>query len=194
MAKPAVTAVVSFPYQGTTEEWSNQFHFTGSAPTDTAGWDALCAAFIAKYRPLLWGNVVVRRIYCYTDSDNDSVYTYDLALHGGTLAGTLVLGGSAQPVTGDSAYWVRWSTGRHSSTGKAIYLRKYFHPGFIDPPNLDAMDSTARTNLLTAANAIAASSGAWPGMAGPTYDVSSPIAAVCTYVTTRTLKRRGKRP
>ena len=192
--KPGLTVISEIDYRGGREEYSNQFHFTGSAPTDAAGWDALCAAFIPLFRALIPSQVTVKRIYCYTDTANDSVHSYDLANHGGVLTGTAAYGGGVTTCPGDSAYWVRWTTGRTSSKGKPVYLRKYFHPGISVAATKDLLDTTLKGNITTAAAAIAASSGAWPGIAGPTYDVPGTVATVSQWITTRTLKRRGKRP
>lgn len=192
--KPGVTVVSHFQYRDAPEEFSNTFHFTGSAPTDSAGWIALAAAFVTKFRALVTSDVTIDRVYCYTDTANDSVFTYALADHGGTIQGNLgATGGVLMP--GDAAYWIRWATGRISSKGKAIYLRKYLHPAYALSTDHDKVNDVARTNLATAGAAIAAASGAWPGMAGPTYDLpASPAVLVSQWITTRTLKRRGKRP
>ena len=194
MAKPGVTVISSFTYRGATEEVSNQFHFTGSAPSDAAGWNALCAQFVTLFKALIPGVTTVRRVYCYSDTDNDSVYQYNLADHGGVVTGTANPSSYTKINAGDAAYWVRWSTGRFNSKGKAIYLRKYLHPAYGDTSNSDALEATQKAAALAGATALIGATGSWPGIAGPTYDLTSPAASVSTYITTRTLKRRGKRP
>jgi hypothetical protein len=125
------------------------------------------------------------------------VWSVDLTVSPNTpVAGTLSIG-TGQQAPGDAAVWVRWKTTRLNSEGKAIYLRKYYHPAFFQPATVDlvmAAWTTAATafgtklrddSLLGSRHLVAAGHSGDPA---PTSSGSS------TYVTTRTLKRRGKRP
>ncbi len=194
MAAPGITSIKSFSYRGSTEEWSNQYHFTGSAPSDDAGWRDLCDAFVLLEKTALNNTVTILRFLCYTNTDNDSVYTYDLAAFGGTVLGTYNYSAhSAEIQEGNTAYDIRWNTGRTNSKGKPIYLRKYFHPGISQFSTPDAIDSSLKTVCDTFAANVMSSSGDWPGLAGP--DGVAPTGyRTLPYLTTRTLKRRGRRP
>ena len=100
--------------------------------------------------------------------------------------------------SGDTAQWIRWSTDQLTERGKPIYLRSYFHPGY--PSSTVGPDQVA-ASWQTAAQAFG---DAWitgyddgdsvlHHRAGP-HGVVGLVATPSEFVTTRTLKRRGKRP
>lgn len=192
MAAAGITVVQTFTYRGAPEEWSNKFHFQGSAPSDPAGWRSLADAFIAEWKLALTDVVTIVRVLCYTDTDNPAVYTYDLASFAGTVAGNISTGASADLLeSGDVAGLIRWNTGRVSSRGKPVYLFKYLHGVMHASGARDAWRDTG--TAATFANNIRSSSGAWPGLADKTG--TEPVGYLAeTYLTTRTLKRRGRRP
>lgn len=190
-----LTVVKKFTYRGNaSEEWSNQYWFTGGTPADTAAWDALWAAVIAQEKTLYNSLVSIIKGYGYADDSEDAVAVYVKDLTLAPVAGTFNEAGSVTG-PGDSANWVRWYTGRLNSKGKKIYLRKYFHPAYC---SASAVDQTA-TTWRTAANTFAGKftdgtlSGARKITARGHSDTASGGVA-STFVTTRTLKRRGKRP
>lgn len=193
MAAPGVTSIKTFTYRDGPEEWSNRYHFTGSAPSSPADWRSLCDDLVDIEKAVISDLVQIVRFLCYEDTDNDSVYTYDLTAYAGAVTGTFSASSSAHQMSGDVAYDVRWNTGRITSKGKPIYLRKYFHGGLFDSSDRDKPDSSLLTAMGTFGAAVETSSGDWPGLAGP--DGTAPIGYLAMpYLTTRTLKRRGRRP
>jgi hypothetical protein len=152
-------------------------------------------ALITEEKKLYPSYVTVVRAYGYdSDVDNaDSVYQSTL---GTPVAGTLVPSSGTQ-APGDAAVWVRWTTSRLAS-GKKIYLRKYFHGAFTAPTASNETDATNATQK-TALTAFGAKLRDGTFIDGRTLtarghtDVLTAHKA-CDYVTTRTLKRRGKRP
>jgi hypothetical protein len=95
---------------------------------------------------------------------------------------------------GDVAATIRWYTGELSSRGKKVYCRKYMHDVWQDTASYDDLISQQRTLFLTFANKMI--DGTLPGgvkYCGPQGAVLS-APQVNQYLTTRTLKRRGKRP
>ena len=185
--------IKEFPYRGATEEWSNQYH-TLRAAADPAGWRDLVDGLIAAEKTVYTSVTTVVRALCYDDTDDAAVYSYDLADFAGVVPGTLAPG-SALHLPGDTASWVRWNTGDVSSTGKPVYLRKYFHDVLsTGSPNFDVIYVNQRTALqdfgdllldvLTGDFELCSPSGTAP--VGP--------AKNSTYATTRTLHRRGRRP
>lgn len=195
MAAPGVTIVYRFTYRGNPEEWSQQYHFTGSAPSDGTGWHALILKLAQLCQDAIDQDTQIVTGYGYQDTDHDSVYTDDLTAGGLTLFGNLTLGTGAHYMPGDSAAWVRWKTARVNSKGKAIYLRKYFHGGYlIDASDeADSLSTAYHTALTNFGTEVKGTTGAWPGIAGP--DGVAPGAVFASpFVTTRTLKRRGVRP
>lgn len=198
-AQCGMTLVKRFTYRGDThEEFSNTYHFTGTVPADTTAWNALRDALVAQEKTVYTNNVTIVRVYGYaTDApDSPAVYVYDYLAGGGSgIAGTLT--GTGRVATpGDTAFWVRWKTSRNNSNGKAIYLRKYFHDAWSD--------TTGGPDVLYAGQKTAAQALGVKLRDGSFLDARTLTArghsdtlvgsAASTYLTTRTLKRRGKRP
>lgn len=203
-----VTVIKRFTYRGNaSEEYSNTYWLTGSAPSNTTDWQALADAIVASEKQCYPSTVTVVRYYGYNDDTGHkpedtgavapAVYSRDLVAAAATVPGTLSMSGNiAAP--GDAAVWIRWKTSRVTSPGgKAIYIRKYFHPAsLVSATGGDAIATAQRTALL------AHGAKMWDG----TLNAASQKITTCgkndtivgtnasTYVTTRTLKRRGKRP
>lgn len=192
MAAAGITVVQTFTYRGAPEEWSNKFHFQGDAPSTPADWRSLADDFIALWKTVLTDTTSVIRVLCYEDTDDAAVYTYTLASFAGNVAGTIVTGSNADLVeSGDVAALIRWNTGKVSTKGKPIYLFKYIHGAMHASGATDSWRDTAVAG--TFATNVIASSGDWPGMADKAGD--APVGHLAeTYLTTRTLKRRGRRP
>lgn len=191
----SIVVIKEFNYRGTPEEWSNRYHFQGSAPTTPSGWRALCDAFITEEKAILTSLVTIKRVLCYTADGSVTAYSYDLAAFAGVVVGTFSLSGvTAEEVPGDTAYLIRWNTGRLSSRGKPVYLFKYYHGGATNGPgHSDEVLGTLKIAMGSFASGVIASSGSWPGLADKTG--TAPVGYLAeTYLTTRTLKRRGRRP
>jgi hypothetical protein len=59
-----LTIVKRFPYRGdANEEWSNQYHLTGSIPADSTAWKTLADALIAEEKKLYTSGTKVIRAY-----------------------------------------------------------------------------------------------------------------------------------
>lgn len=195
-----ITLVKRFPYRGdASEEYSNQYWFDGAVPADDAAWLDLSQALAAIEQPIYTGDVEVVRAYGYDSDDPEahSVWNYDYVLGMGTPNGTLTT--STDTVCpGDAAVWVRWKTGRLNSDGKAIFLRKYFHPAVSEGTTVaerDLVSSNQRAALLALGDKLSDGTfldGRRIRSQLHAETVLAPAASV--YVTTRTLKRRGKRP
>lgn len=195
---PGVNVIYSFKYRGVDEEWSQLYHFTGDHPTDDAGWIALIAALLPLCQVISTDRVKIVRAYGYntTDPHHAADYVYETADHGGVLTGDLNTS-IADVAPGDAASWVRWKTGRTNTHGKPIYLRKYFHSAILSgesDDDQDTLDSTYKADLAAFGATVLAASGDWPGLAGPDGVAPPGPIVASTFVTTRTLKRRGKRP
>jgi hypothetical protein len=191
-----ITLIKKFNYRGvSTEEYSNQYWLTGSVPSTGTDWQTLIDDLIAEEKTVYASQVKVVQAYAY-DSDADgasAVYSYDT--HSSPIDGTLSVG-SATSCPGDCAVWVRWKTDRLNSKGKPIYLRKYFHVAWYQTAS--GADVVA-TNQRTALEAFATTLSDGSFTAGRTITArghSDTIDSIASsaYVTTRTLKRRGKRP
>lgn len=191
---PSITIVKKFTYRLLAEEFSNTYHFSGTVPTDHAGWKTLADAMIAAEKLTVESGTSFVRAYGYVAGNENSVaqIIYDGGADGAAVAGTGSFTGNRAP--GDIAATTRWYTGELSSRGKKVYARKYWHGVLIDAANGDKLATTQKTALdVWAAKLI---DGTLPG----SFKYCGPQGAVLSapqtnqYVTTRTLKRRGKRP
>lgn len=190
-----LTLVKKMTFRGdTTEEFSNTYHFTGSVPADSTAWAALRDALITQEKTCYASNVYVIRAYGYdSDAENASaVYVSDFS--GSPIAGTLS-GSGGQGIAGDQAAWVRWKTSRVNANGKSIYLRKYFHGGYAASGDADTILAGWKTNLQAFGTKL------YDGSFLDARTIRSRLHAetitarsASSYLTTRTLKRRGKRP
>jgi hypothetical protein len=194
----SITIIKSFTYRGAAEEYSNKYYLSGDIPADAAAWRTLFDALVAQEKTLYLSTVTVVRGYGH-DSDDpnaDSVWTVDLTVSPNTpVAGTLsATGGLESP--GDCAVWARWKTSRNNTRGKPIYLRKYYHPAFVSSSGpWDAV----LASQVTALNAFGLKMMDGTFLDGRTIRSRTHAETLIshgssTYVTTRTLKRRGRRP
>jgi hypothetical protein len=197
MAVMQAITVKHFTYRGNTEEYSNVYHLSGTQPADSAAWDAVLNSLRNAEVPLLPNTVTWTDGYGYNPGHWESKpQTVDRHLVWTTSnVGTLTITGGT-PCPGDDAVWVRWDTGDRNTRGKPIYLRKYFHPAI-------GTTATSLDNVLAAQSAALTTYGAkftdGTSIGGglkicrPNGHLGGAVVAG-QFTTTRTLKRRGKRP
>lgn len=205
-AATGLTSVKRFSYRGVQEEFSNTYWLSGGPPADQAAWLTLWNALVAEEKKVLGPVASIIRGYGYDDDtghkpDDEgtvapAVFSVDLTVApAAVVPGTMdVAAGS--PMPGDSALWVRWKTARRTSPGgKPIYIRKYFHPGYSPGANNpDTILATVKTAMLAFGAKLG--DGTFAGTRRITTCGQSDTIlnwGVSAYVTTRTLKRRGKR-
>lgn len=191
---PSIVMVKEFPYRGQNEEWSNKYHFSGTTPANAAAWKALADALGAAEAGIFTTQTKIVRAYGYEAGNDIAVWSFDYrGPPDTTIPGTLTFGASSA-APGDAAATIRWYTGAVNSRGKKIYCRKYFHDVKEHSTTRDALDTSQQGNYATFAAKVI--DGTLPGSfryCGPQGAVlSSP--SVSPWITTRTLKRRGKRP
>lgn len=199
MAAGGIVIIKSFAYRGeAAEKWSNKYYYLGADPADATAWRTFFDQIVAEEKKLYKSNVTVVGGYGY-DSDSDAataVWSVDLTVSPNTPVPGTYAPATVQALSGDTANWIRWGTSRFNTKGKRIYLRKYFHPGYADSPSQpDVTDG----EWATAAAAYAAKWHDGTSFGGRTisaagHDDTIVGHGVSSYVTTRTLKRRGKRP
>lgn len=187
---PSITINKEITYRGQPEVYSNTYHFSGTTPSGDAAWHTLALAIFdseAVFLPTTTSFVG----YLGYAAGNEFAVSIKNYLEDGTpkVPGKAGNDGTVSP--GDVAVWVRWSTPDRTSRGKRIYLRKYFHE--VETSN-DTVGTLARQRLVAHGNKMI--DGTLPGgvkVCGPQGAVAStPFASPWT--TTRTLKRRGRRP
>lgn len=188
--------VKRFDYRGDpNEEWSNKYWLTGPVPADFTAWKVLADGLIAEEKTCYSAQTRVTRVYGYDDNatDANSVWSYDYGLAAEEIPGTLVSAAGIR-FAGDQAGRSYWKTARKTERGKWVYLSKFFHDGFVNAVDTDAVS----TETVAAYNAFAL------GLADGTFNnrmIRSQAQeeqlqnwGADQWVTTRTLKRRGKRP
>lgn len=194
-----ITLIKKFPYRGdSNEEWSNTYHFVSAPPSDDAGWLTLVTELAEIEQPVLNPYTTIVRAYGY-DSDSPtavSVYTKDWELDGGALSGTYSYSsGTEEMLAGDQAALVSWRLAVKNSRGKWVYLRKYLHGGYEVIGGPDSISTAYVTALQTYADALDdGSTGLHGGLRRRADDTDVTANIVSPYTTTRTLRRRGKRP
>lgn len=194
-----ITLIKKFPYRGNPdEEWSNTYHFVDAPPSDDAGWATLVTELAEIEQPILNPYTTIVRAYGY-DSDDDhahAVYTKDWEVDGGALTGTYAYSsGSEEMIAGDQATLVSWRLDAKNSRGKWIYLRKYLHGGYEVIGGPDSVSSAYVAALQTYADALDdGTTGLHGGLRARERDDDVTTNIVSPYTTTRTLRRRGKRP
>lgn len=197
-----VVVIKSFEYRGHAEEFSNEYTFTGATPADAAAWRTLFDALVLQEKTCYPSLVTVVAGYGYDSeaANAHAVWSVDMTVSpNAPVAGTCALNTTDRMSPGDCAVWVRWKTDRLNSRGKPVYLRKYFHGainqggGTIDTPDLVSVPQ--HTALLALGAKLHDGSfidARVVKAAGHTDAIVN--HGVSTYITTRTLKRRGKRP
>ena len=191
-----MTTVKRFTYRGdATEEWSNTYHFRGPVPATSADWKIAADGLFAAEKQCWPSTTHGVRAYGYADDSDQpvSVWSHDYLLEGTQIAGTLVPG--TYVMAGDQAAFIWWRLDHKNSHGKWVYLRKYLHGGNRAPGAPDNLD----VDYVTALNAFATqldrpASPFGGGIRARTGDWPILAHGVSPFVTTRTLKRRGKRP
>lgn len=190
---PSITIVKEFTYRGKPEQFSNRYHFTGSTPNGDAAWKTLADALIAAERPTVDNTVKFVKAYGYAASVDNAVAVIDYAIAPNVvLLGSMNFPSGGRRLPGDAAIWIRGNTGIRGAKGKFKYTRKYMHSIF--GTGEEGWEPSQKTAMATFGGKLI--DGTLPGnfkWCTPQGDVALAVQ-VSANVTTRTLKRRGKRP
>lgn len=113
----------SSTFQGATEKWSNVYHYSCAAALDATLCDNLIDQ-IATAEKLIHTSVATfedGRVWEVggTPAENETISIRDLSGGGSLTSGTVIFK--------EATVVVRCDTNRNTSTGKRIYLRKYYH-------------------------------------------------------------------
>ena len=190
--------VAKFTYRGdSSEEFSNTYHFKDAPPSDDSAWATFFAGMLAICRPIVPSTVTWDRAYGYDSDDAHAHAVADIDWSSGSPPnyGTFSPTSGDIRFAGDQAALVEFRTDRKNSRGKWVYLRKYLHVGSVNGTTPDDLATDYATVLATYAAAIGGPSSPFHGgLRSRTHDDTITDVIVAPYVTTRTLKRRGKRP
>jgi hypothetical protein len=187
--------VKSFPYRDNpNEEFSNTYHFVSPPPGDDPSWMVVLNDVVAAEVAISPADTKVVRAYGYDSDDPNAhhVFAHDFTVPGPPPNGTHAGPAGAFRMAGDQAAMIWWKTSRLSVKGKPVYLRKYWHNGWISSTiSADAIDGSWHTDLINYATVINTIHG---GLRSRTHPDGVVAHSASQWVTTRTLKRRGKRP
>jgi hypothetical protein len=198
-AQTGLTIIKSFTYRGETEEWSNQYWFNSGLPVPSGegAWRSLFDQIVGFESSVYTSRVHVVGGYGYDDNidDANAVWGVDLRQPPNVTVPGLLPAGTTTDHPGDAAVWAAWRTGRRNTDGKPIYLRKYFHDARDSADAAgDAIDPAQASALDTFADALGSGAIGFHVAARGHPEEVILARSVSAWVTTRTLKRRGKRP
>jgi hypothetical protein len=182
-------------FRGEVEEWSNGYHFSGTAPADRAAASALFKAVFALEAPFITAGQKLVQGYYYENPDGNATIGTDYRADTTTdlnSTGTAFASGNALSLEQVSLMKARCG---YTSKGRPRYVMKFFHGVKRSGSDPDKVDWST-TAPLPATLAAKYTDGSLPGG----LKLCRPDGMVCEaptldpYVRTRTLKRRGKRP
>lgn len=191
---------VGFRHGAATEEWGNKYHLTGTDPANPTAWRTLFDALVAQEKTLYTSSTKVVRGYGYVSDADDAtaVWSVDLQVSPNTPVPGTLTNADGTYVPSDVATWVRWKLDRNNSNGKPVFLRKYFHDQIMDNSGGHAAADSLSVGSKAALNAFASLLFTGAGVGGSKIRDAGGgnviASGISNYFTTRTLKRRGKRP
>lgn len=197
-AMPSITIVKYMRYRDVLEEaWENTYHFDGDAPTTDSRWLAFANAIRTAEKACFSNLITYWKAIGHEAGNPVAVWFYDWIQEGSTVTGSA--SALTTPQAGDGAAWIRWSTTQLNTRGKPIYLRSYYHgvgSNGTTAAELDKVLAAQKSAMQTYGDLWV--TGISDGTvthhrAGPRGALAQ-VASVGDYLTTRTLRRRGKRP
>lgn len=191
-----LTTVKQFTYRGDpNEEFSNTYHFKNAPPVDSASWVTLMNQVLGAESKILPSTTHFVRVYGYDSDDPNAHHVFAQELAAGSVSGVYAHDAQYEAeIAGDQAAMVWWKTSRLNARGKPIYLRKYIHSGYVTNAAGDNLSSAYVTALSSFVNLTTGINAIHGGLRSRSHDETIVSSLASPYVTTRTLKRRGKRP
>lgn len=190
-----IQIVSSFDYRGQPEEFSNRFSFADRQPIDDVTWKAMADALIAQMRTCFPATTTFVRAYGYAPAQFAAVWVHDYASPGPPLAGTWTTQAGSSRCQGDAAATLRYTSAKKSVRGKTVYGRNYFHDVYDDGVGAYDRLSQSQQAAFTTFGTSLCNGSIHPRLSiclpNGTWDLFSPHCD--QWLTTRTLKRRGKR-
>jgi len=196
-SQPGLVIIKEFDYRGTVEQWTNKYWFTGSPPSGEGAWRSLFDQITNAESNIYTNAVSIVGGIGYDDNTPNApaAWGYDIRGQGDPVIAGKLPEGDSEASPGDTAVFCWWLTSRRSNPGgKPVYLRKYFHDARnqIGQPH-DAVATAQHNVLLAFADGLGNGSFGYTVAAQGHPDESIITTGAGPWITTRTLKRRGKR-
>lgn len=132
---PSVRIIKDFTYKGTTQRWSNRYHFNGGVPADNTAWNTLFDAIVDAEKSAIGSDSEIVEAVGYLAGATVAAHSKTYITPGEFTGGE----GSRAP--GDCAALVRYPTAARTSKNHPIYLFNYYHDVTIDIGDRDAVSS-----------------------------------------------------
>lgn len=120
-ATPSLRVIKSFPWRGTTRQWSNRYHFNGGVPADDSHWHTLMDNVTAAEKAIYPTGPTIVQVYGYVAGSEVPVSSKSYSLAGTGGFSTAVM------CPGEVAMLVRYSTAARTSKNHPVYLNNYYH-------------------------------------------------------------------
>jgi hypothetical protein len=192
-----ITTVKSFTYRDVAgEQWSNSYHFDAIPPSNPTTWKIVVDALATHEATALPTGTKIVQAYGYDTDDPlaSSVFGWNYTAAGDEKLGAAGPPGDAQKIAGDQALMFWAKTDQLNTKGRNIFLRKYWHGGYALAADQDKISATYKSTLQTFVDALVAGTivelGHWRAQREPSTILAH---GVDPWVTTRSLKRRGKK-
>lgn len=142
-ATPSLLVKKSTPFIGRTQIWSSRYHFSGGTPANDAAWEAFADAVVAAEKAIYSSGHHIVEAVGYEAGATVSAWSKAYS-----VAGTITVG-TGQPMPGDVAGLVRYSTTQFTLKHHPIYLFNYYHAALADPDDRDKLSANFKSALET---------------------------------------------
>jgi len=128
MPRVAIAVTKERAFQGQLEQWANVYHYDvdGTSPLPNADGNDLIDDIVAAEKAIHAPAVAFKTARVWetggTPAENETLIIRDLTGNGSMTA-------AETNIWQEACVVVAWDTGRNTSTGRKIYLRKFVHSG-----------------------------------------------------------------
>jgi hypothetical protein len=142
-ATPSIRVIKNSPFEGSTKNWGNRYHFNGGTPSDTAHWTTISDLIVTDEAACTADTSTIVETFGYAAGSDVPVFSKTYSAGGAIAAGT---GEDRAPLF--CAALVRYSTTARTSKNHPIYLFNYYHQAIIaNSADKELLQSTQKAAL-----------------------------------------------